>query len=281
MITFEQSKRGYANLWDRAQVTDGKKGEATAEANRINNYRSRYEPIERVTGVPWYMVGCIHYRESSFDFGTYLGNGDRLDRPTIHVPKDRGPFSSWEAGAEDALVLDGLSQNKTWTIERILYWLERFNGQGYFGRDATSPYLWSWTTEYHGGKFTADGVFSRTTWDSQGGCAAILKTLEVQGVVKFTREALLPTTKEPKMPTTIPSIDFAQIEKFVESAAHVLPLLSAFFPPLKVALPFIPVLEGLLTMAADVEKAMASGGDVSAVVAAGLHDIANKLKPSV
>jgi lysozyme family protein len=191
MFTFAETKAGYASLWDAATVTPDKKAQAESLAKRIITDRSVFAEVEAATGVPWYMVGCLLYRESDLSLSTYLGNGQPFDRVTTEVPAGRGPFATFQAGAIDALNHDGLAgiAPADWTIERVLYWCERFNGQGYFSKGGNSPYVWSWTSEYHGGKFVRDGVYDASTWDVQAGCAAILKELEALGAAAFAREA--------------------------------------------------------------------------------------------
>src|SRR5205085_2693578 len=119
---------------------------------------------------------------------------------------------------------------KSWTIELALYWAERYNGQGYFGK-GNSPYLWSWTTLYSAGKYVADGQYSPSFVDPQAGVAAIFKALETMGAVRFTREGGIAPQPQEKPVTTTPVIapqglpSFADIEKFVESADKVLPFI--------------------------------------------------------
>ena len=62
-----------------------------------------------------------HYRESNFNFDTYLGNGQSLARVTTIVPKGRGPFTGPDAfinGAIDALRLEGFIGANDWGIAR-------------------------------------------------------------------------------------------------------------------------------------------------------------------
>src|SRR5437879_1945957 len=94
--SFEQTKAGYAKLWAQAVVRPEKVEAAKALARKIIEHKVRYEAVERSTGVPWFVIGVLHYRESDFNFGTYLGNGQSLLRITTEVPVGRGPFSSFE-----------------------------------------------------------------------------------------------------------------------------------------------------------------------------------------
>src|SRR5262249_39278362 len=101
---------------------------------------------------------------------------------TYHVPAGRpkrgNPPFPWDASAIDALTMapHELQKVKAWSVERILYETEKYNGWGYLKR-GNSPYLWSWTSEYRGGKYVRDGVYDPNHWDEQAGCVALLKVL--------------------------------------------------------------------------------------------------------
>lgn len=217
MFTFEQTRAGYAHLWDAAKVYSSKvdaEALATKTANRIIALRSTFEPVESATGVPWWMVGGILYRESDLNIHTYLGNGQSLSRRTTVVPIGRGPFASFLAGAVDAIHLERIPLNARWTIELALYWTERLNGFGYFALNVNSPYIWNWTDLYSGGKYVADHQFSRDVWDPQGGVAAIWKELfKLENIVPLRESGAEPVQKPgvvapplvPSVPTSVPS----------------------------------------------------------------------------
>ena len=139
--------------------------------------KARYQAVEKISGVPWYLIAILHMRESDADFDTYLGNGQSIHRKTTIVPAGRGPFSTWEAGAIDALAYDGLDKIKIWPIDRIAYECERFNGMGYRSHGVPSAYLWSWSNIYKGGKYVSDGVWSSSAIDRQCGTMPMLKAM--------------------------------------------------------------------------------------------------------
>jgi len=180
--TPEQTKAGYHNLWNAAQVNPNKVFSAKAIAKKIIANQRRYEAIEAKTGVPWFMIGPIHMRESSMSFTRHLHCGDPLTARTVHVPKGRpvngNPPFTFEESAVDALTMPphGLDKVKEWSVERILFETEKYNGWGYLGK-GNSPYIWSWTSLYHGGKYVADHVYRAAAVDPQPGCAAMLKAL--------------------------------------------------------------------------------------------------------
>jgi lysozyme family protein len=180
--TPEQTELGYHRMWDRAQIAAAKLEGARKIARAIIKNRARHEAVEEATGVPWFMIGPIHARESDMDFKTHLHNGDSLKARTHHVPAGRprrgNPPFQWDASAVDALTMapHELQKVKAWSVERILYETEKYNGWGYLKR-GNSPYLWSWTSEYHGGKYVRDGVYDPNHWDEQAGCVALIKAL--------------------------------------------------------------------------------------------------------
>ena len=160
-----------------------------AVATRLLHFKDRYTQVWAKTGVPVIELTALNERESGSDFRTYFGNGDSLTHPTIHVPKHRGPFPSWEAGCIDALHLDRLdliasggfgSENAGphgWTWARACYEAEIFNGFGYRAHNVHSPYLWAGTNIYSHGKFTSDGHFDPNIGDKQLGCLPLMATL--------------------------------------------------------------------------------------------------------
>lgn len=180
--TFKAARSDYARRWPAMVIPRARRSAIEAAVHRILQGRARYETVEAATGVPWWWIGAIHNRESGCDFRGVLHNGDRIignGRKTYRVPKGRGPFSSWEQAARDALAIKGLKPgSRVWNMERCLYEAERFNGFGYRQfRDIPSPYLWSFTNQYRAGKYVDDGVWSATAVDQQIGVAPLLKVL--------------------------------------------------------------------------------------------------------
>ncbi|MBR0835391.1 peptidoglycan-binding protein [Bradyrhizobium manausense] len=182
MVSYESLKSEYERNWANLQIRPTRLGEANATARKAINGKATYQQVERLTGVPWYFVALCHYRESNFDFDTYLGNGETLHRVTCLVPKGRGPFSSFVDGAVDALRIQHFVGTQDWCIARTLYRLECFNGLGYHAKGVNSPYLYGGSTLYgpteaRGGKFVADHVFDPNHVDTQLGTAVILHAM--------------------------------------------------------------------------------------------------------
>lgn len=147
-----------------------------AVAGRLVASKGRYVNVELKTGVPWAVVAVIHERESSQSWAASLAQGDPWSKESIHVPAHRGPFPSWEAAAEDALIdcAPHLSKWEDWSIAGALTALESYNGIGYALHNMPSPYVWASTNQYTRGKYIADGHFDPNAIDHQLGCAALL-----------------------------------------------------------------------------------------------------------
>lgn len=172
--TYAALKSDYENDLSAMALTATR--QAAAEAKTLLRDRSRFLRVQARCGVPALWIIPVFYRERP-SFNAYLGNGDPLNRPTVHVPKGRGPFDRWEDGAVDALVLDKITLVQNWSWPLACYEWELWNGFGPRMHHRSSGYVWAGTTIYHGGKYVADGVWSPGTWDQQLGCVALGKAI--------------------------------------------------------------------------------------------------------
>jgi lysozyme family protein len=180
----------YAKQWNEMVIKPSRLSEFDHLAARLYANKPRYQAIETATGVPWHLIAVLHLRESDANFNTYLGNGQSLHRRTTIVPVGRGPFPTFEAGAIDALKLDGLTSIRDWRLEKELYYCEIFNGAGYDGRGLPSPYVWGGTNIQKPGKYTSDHGFDPRAWDTQPGCAPILARLAaLDHSIRWVRES--------------------------------------------------------------------------------------------
>ena len=179
MPAYSTTANGYNALWNKATLQADDLGRLATTRTTILKNMGRYSTVANRIGHRqlWPLIGAIHWRESSGNFNTQLAQGDPLNRVSTHVPKGLGPYSSWEAAAEDILRIKGWDKIADWPIGRQLYEAERYNGFGYFSRGVNSPYVWAATSLQQRGKYVADGVFDLNAWDSQLGVAAILKDL--------------------------------------------------------------------------------------------------------
>jgi lysozyme family protein len=187
---FMSLKPEYAALFSAIEVRNERADLARWNAAAIQQFRSRYENVARATGVPWFFIGLVHGLEASYNFRAHLHNGDfPLGQRTRQVPAGRprqwGPPSDWESSAVDALRLMQFAGARDWTLERTLYRLEAYNGFGYRRLGVPTPYLWSFSNHYEGGKFVADGSFSPRARSQQCGAAVTLKLLTKAGAVDW------------------------------------------------------------------------------------------------
>ena len=177
----------YSDLFNRCKIAPNKMAEVEDVVERILQYQNRYASIAAQSSVPWYVIAVIHNMECGLDFTKHLHNGDSLKRRTVNVPAGRPktgqPPFTFELSALDALKYDKLTECKDWSIGGICYTLEGFNGWGYRAHKINSPYLWSYSNLYTGGKYVADNKWSGTAVSRQCGAAVILRSMSDHGAI--------------------------------------------------------------------------------------------------
>src|SRR3990167_11239575 len=189
-------KSEYESRWGRMKIT--RLPQAKIVRDLIMKGKTQYQEIAKHTGVPWEFIGLTHYREGACDFMTVLHNGERIigtQRKTRLVPAGYGPFKTWEESALSAVHRQKLHLNKDWSIGKMAFLLEGFNGYGYHGKGVPSPYLWGGSDIYQKGKYVSDGVYDPNHIDRQMGCLPVLRLLQNK------TEHLPPTT--PAIPSGV------------------------------------------------------------------------------
>lgn len=196
MPKYDELKDEYALLWSTLAIRPENLSAVrdVVETILLPSRRDRYKTVQAETGVPWMIIACIHSLEASVSFNGHLHNGDSLRARTTHVPSGRPktgtPPFTWEDSAIDALKMKQSGETGGWSIPECLFYFERYNGWGYrtgAGRGTTpphrSPYLWSFTTHYKKGKYTADSRWDDNAVSRQVGAVAILRLLvEATGI---------------------------------------------------------------------------------------------------
>ena len=173
----------YSKMFSELVINPAKLPEIKAVAAQILTGKERYLALEKISKVPWYVIGMIHSLEASCNFTKHLYNGDPLTARTVQVPKghpkEGTPPFTFEQSAIGALKLQGLIAEKDWSIGNILHILEGFNGYGYtkYHPEINTPYLWSYSQFYKKGKYGSDGKFDANLVSKQPGVACILKYL--------------------------------------------------------------------------------------------------------
>jgi hypothetical protein len=167
---------------------------------------------------------------------------------TTIVPKGRGPFDSFLAGAIDALAYDGLTKVIDWRLEKQLWYCERFNGLGYANKGLPSPYVWGGTSIQRPGKYVADGVWDPNAHDGQPGCAPLLKTIaELDPTVQFVRETAEGAPEPEDKPTDAP----VRNPRVEAALAHLRPILEEL-----ATVPQVPAVQSSDPTVSDVLKVL-------------------------
>lgn len=190
----------YKQLFADAQIRPDRLFAVNATVDRIFDKANmdRYKAVSKKTGIPAFFIGIIHNMEASLSFKGHLHNGDPLTARTVQVPKKRPPNGNapftWEESAIDALTFDKLSTWTDWSLPGLCFKLEGYNGWGYRKHhpQVKSPYLWSFTSIYSAGKYTADGSFSTTAVSKQVGAAALLKAMLLRKLIKLDGSDVAP-----------------------------------------------------------------------------------------
>ncbi len=187
----------YNTVWQSLKIT---REAIVREAGEtaIKN-QSRYQAISAKTGVPWYVIAAIHYRECSYNFNQNIANGDSLQRKTVRVPAGRipgvAPPYTFEQAAIDALTSDNRFKGVAWgSIPDMAWFLESYNGLGYLYKGRPSPYLLAGSQHYAGGLFVGDGNYSASTVDGRTG------TLPIIYYILNSKRTMVPASPPPTTP---------------------------------------------------------------------------------
>ena len=173
-------KNEYVQLYETCEIDNKIYPLVASIYAKIKSFENVYSKIKIA---PPIVIGCIHYRESNFNFRKHLHNGDPLTSRTIHVPKGRPkngePPFSWVESATDALM--DRAKPKEWNLNSACEFLERYNGLGYYKRGYQSPYIFGNTNLHQKGKFTSDGKFNPEAKTKQIGASVFICELGLFG----------------------------------------------------------------------------------------------------
>ena len=185
--TFDDLRPDYLRLFATCAVRPEYAGQVAWHVRKLAEGKPAYGRVGTRAGIPWYFIGIVHGLEASFRFSGHLHNGDPLTARTVNVPANRpavwNPPSDWDSSALDALGGEGFTGLTDWSLARMLYRWEAFNGFGSRARGVDTAYLWSFSTHYARGKFASDGHWDPDLVSRQCGAAVMLHALFDAGLV--------------------------------------------------------------------------------------------------
>jgi lysozyme family protein len=260
--TFAALAPGYTRLWAGLEPRSEHMPALREICRQLVAHRGRYQAVAQTVWKRadlWFVVALIDQMEHEPARGlcnSHLHNGDSLTHRTVQVPAGRPPLPAkppftFQASAVDALRYEGLDQVAVWTVERLAYWLERYNGGGYLNKPVENPYLASWSTAYVAGKYVADHRYSATAVSGQPGALTILKVLiEIDPTIAAVLAPAKPQ-ESPPMTTTSPApaqpTVLSEIEQVINTVSGFLPqaimFIANFYPPAKALLAFLPLIQ--------------------------------------
>lgn len=234
--------------WAKCQITPSRQAEVHSAALRLckTENKARFQGVtDRLTElsetnlaihpVPWWFIAIVAEREYGGPphWDKQLGQGDPLNQVSQHVPKGMGPYLShpdditpghdaWTRCCVDVLINSAPYAAKwsDWSIGGVLTLFILYNGTGYEQyHNEPSPYDWGATNIQQRGKYSSDGKFDPNQWDSQIGCAALLKEMmAIDPTITFTGAVLTPV---PHTPTPAPDPKPSQPSDFWEFIASI------------------------------------------------------------
>ena len=188
--SYAAMKAYYTNLAKNVVIDDQNKPQILRIATRINNNRDRYQEVQNKTGVPWFIIGALHYREANLNSLGHLHNGDNLLMLTVHVPANRPTQRPWPPEGEslrqvwtDSAVdaMREVPKFAAWSLQKTCWAMERYNGFGCYYHNINTPYLWNYTSNYVKGGYSGDGHYDATYVSKQAGLFTIMLGLKQVG----------------------------------------------------------------------------------------------------
>ena len=191
----------YRAAYAKCEVDKGYEKPVANDVALVLHGKEQYLISQNDTGILWWIIGGIHFKEASCDFHAILHNGQRGiigpdamrdNRKSTIVPKGVGPFPDWRSATVDAVKGPRWAKIRAGSgdIGEILYACERYNGTGYIsgaGKAETSPYLWARSNINDDfGKYVSDGKFDpNATTQKTTGFALIVKELARMGEIQI------------------------------------------------------------------------------------------------
>lgn len=167
----------------------------------------RYIDVGASTGVPAALIGALDYRESGCNPAKALGQGDRWNAVSTHVPRGKGPFVSWQDAADFYVNYGHLNDaSQPWTWAYVCWKGEAWNGFGPRNHGRHTGYLWACTSIYDGGKYIGDGQWDPKASDQQVGIIPLMRRLVIlEPSLAFDKSPELDHVGSTPVPQAIPT----------------------------------------------------------------------------
>ena len=193
--------RGYSAVMPTdltLNMTDAQKRDLAQFQKHYETNQSRYEDVAKQLnakgiGMTSEQVAAIHWREGTGSFNKSIANGQVLSKParldgTMGTGgRTYSATSSWEENAVEVMTHKAKEKRapndgQQWNDSTFYTFAERFNGTGYKSKGLASPYVYSGTTTYTGGKYVKDGPngFDPNVKDKQIGVAVLTSSLNAK-----------------------------------------------------------------------------------------------------
>ena len=177
---FEVLRPEYEELLASMMVDHDRVHEIGFVAQKLiaDNRMPIYQRESAATGVPAALLAALDERESGANLSRALGQGDRWDQVSTHVPKGHGPFTSKVEADIHYIRYDHLDDNSApWSWPYVCWKGEAWNGFGPRGKGIHTGYLWAGTNHYSRGKYVADGKWDAAFVDKQLGIIPVMKRI--------------------------------------------------------------------------------------------------------
>jgi lysozyme family protein len=193
----------YAHMLATAKVT--RSGPVMRGVDEIMRVLPSYIETSTEIPVPAAWIGPTDCREGDCNPRLGIGQGDRWDQVSTHVPRGEGPFSS-KAVADKFYLhydkIDVLQGATAWSVIYAIWSWERWNGFGPRAHGRVSGYPWSCTDLYDppkfggrgsGGKYIEDGQWDGDVVDEQPGTVALyLELIQRRPELAIPSDIILP-----------------------------------------------------------------------------------------
>lgn len=149
-------------------MTSRQKADKENFESHFRDNEDKYQKLAKKTHIPAKWIAALHWRESGGDFNKKLRDGTSLGNQSFE--KEAAAVLKEQRGVLDKYGVDENADD----LVAFAAFAESWNGLGYANKGKVSPYVYSGTTAYTGGKYVQDGVYDSNVKDKQLGVVALM-----------------------------------------------------------------------------------------------------------